>query len=241
MDITVLGCSGTYAAPGNACSGYLVQAGGFSLVADLGPGSLSRLSGLIGLDRVGAVVISHSHPDHWLEMPILRNALRYVLGIVGLDVYATAETWTLFEMICPELDQTFIPHVITDGDDVTIGPINVRFARTDHPPETLSMRFDHGDQSIAYSADTGPGWSFAELGTGIDLGVCEATYLDAERARSVHLTAAQAGSGTRAAGVRSLVLTHLIPGADESEYRRQASETYGAPVHIASPGATFTP
>ncbi len=241
MDITVLGCSGTYAAPGNACSGYLVRADGFSLVADLGPGSLSRLSGLAGLEQIDAVVISHCHPDHWLELPVLRNALRYVLGISGLDVYATNETWTQFEAICPELDSAFVPHVITDGDDPKIGPIDVRFARTDHPPETLSMRFDHGGQSIAYSADTGPGWSFAELGAGIDLGICDATYLDEERAAGMHLTAEQAGSISRSAGVRSLVLTHLIPGADESEYRRVGSEAYGSPVHLASPGAAFTP
>jgi len=241
MDVTVLGSSGTYGGPGNACSGYFIQADGFALAADLGPGTLSRLGGLTDLAQLDAIVISHSHPDHWLELPILRNALRYVLEAGPLDVFATAETWSLLEGVCHEIAPTFVPHVITDGDDVKIGPLRVRFARTDHPPETLSMRFDYDGRSLAYSADTGPGWSFSALGSGIDLGICEGTYLDEERAAGVHLTAAQAGAVDRQAGVQSLVLTHLVPGADEVEYLRQASETYGAPVHLATPGAIFTP
>ena len=37
-------------------------------------------------------------------------------------------------------------------------------------------RIDGGGRTLGYSADTGPGWSLAELGTGLDLVLCEATY-----------------------------------------------------------------
>ena len=43
MRLTVLGCCGSYAAPGGACSGYLVQGGGKNLWLDAGPGTLANL------------------------------------------------------------------------------------------------------------------------------------------------------------------------------------------------------
>jgi len=242
LSLCVLGCSGTYASPGNACSGYLVRAGGFRMLLDCGPGTLAALGSQIDIADLDAIVLSHSHPDHWLELPVLRNALRYVLGIEGLAVYGTAETLTLAEPLCAgELAPTFEWTVITDSEDRMVGPCRVRTSRTDHPPETLSIRVDLGDQSLAYSADTGPRWGFEELGSGIDVAICEATYLDAERAGGVHLTATEAGERGRSAGVSQLVLTHLIPGADSSEYLRAGAEAYGAPVHLATPGAIFTP
>ena len=50
------------------------------------------------------------------------------------------------------------------------------FRRTDHSFETLAVRIDGEVGALGYSADTGPGWSLAELGTGLDLVLCEATY-----------------------------------------------------------------
>ncbi len=242
FDVTVLGSSGTYAAPGNACSGYLIRADGARILMDCGPGTLSTLGAHLDLAQLDAVLLSHAHPDHWLELPILRNALQYVLGTEGLPVYGTAETLSLAEsLVRSGLGPALEWHVITDGDELGVGPVRVRCSRTDHPPETLAFRVDHHSGSIAYSADTGPGWEMAALGTGIDVAICEATYLDAERAGGVHLTAAQAGTTARKADVASLVLTHLIPGADQEEYRRAAAETYGAPVLIATPGATHSP
>lgn len=242
FDITVLGCSGTYGAPGNPCSGFLVRADGASILMDCGPGTLPVLGELVELESLDAVLLSHAHPDHWLELPVLRNALQYVLDRRGLPVYGTAETLALAESLSrsglgPSIDW----HLITDGDDLTVGPVRVRCSRTDHPPETLAFRIDHDGRSIAYSADTGPGWSLTELGEGIDVALCEATYLDPERAGGVHLTATEAGERGREARVGSLVLTHLIPGANPDEYRRVAADAYGAPVLIAEPRRTFTP
>jgi len=239
--LTVLGSSGSYAGPGNACSGYLISAGDARIVMDCGPGTLSRLGEHVDLARLDAVLLSHSHPDHWLELPILRNALRYVLGREGLDVYGTAETRVLAEHLSGDLAPTFRWHDITAGDELDVGPLRVRTSRTDHPPETLALRLDHDGRSLVYSADTGPEWDMADLGEGIDLALVEATYLDEWQTGGVHLSARQAGRMAREAGARSLVLTHLLPGADVEEYRRAAAEAYGAPVHVAEPGATFTP
>lgn len=242
LSATVLGCSGTYAAPDNACSGYLVDGDGFRVLVDCGPGTLANLQHHLRPDGLDAVLISHSHPDHWLELPVLRNALKYLLGRSGLPVFGTVETLELAEPLCGgRLSPPFEWRTISDSDELKLGPMEVRFARTAHPPETLSMRFDLGDAGLAYSADTGPGWSFAELGRGIDLGICEATFLDRDRLAGggTHMSAAQAGEGARRSGVDRLVITHLVPGSDPAEHRAEAADAYGAPVEVASVGARF--
>jgi ribonuclease BN (tRNA processing enzyme) len=85
------------------------------------------------------------------------------------------------------------------------------------------VRVDAGGRSLAYSADTGPDWSVAELGEGVDLFVCEASLTEAEEGRVQHLSAAQAGAMAAAAGVGRLVLTHVVPGVDPEAQRAAAA------------------
>lgn len=248
MKVTILGCSGTYAAPGCACSGYLVQSAGVSVLLDAGPGTLAELQRHIALEDLDALLISHSHPDHWVEAPVMRNALRYVLGREGLPVYSTAETLGLIDEICHEhVSPTFEMSQIEDTSEIVVGPLRVRCSRTDHPPETLAFCLDDGERRFAYSADTGPDWSFAEFGGSVDLGICEATFRDGtptaiEAASSpigIHMTALEAGAMARASAARSLIITHLLPGADRAGARAEAASAYGADVGVAGAGVVL--
>lgn len=67
-------------------------------------------------------------------------------------------------------------------------------------------------QSMAFVMDTRPCAGVATLLEGADLAVVEATFQDGDEDladRFAHLTASQAGTAARAAGVRRLVLTHF--------------------------------
>lgn len=236
LAVTVLGCSGTYAGPDNACSGYLVRGGGTSVLLDAGPGTLSSLQHHIRPTAVDAVVISHSHPDHWGDVPVMRNALHYVLGHSGVPLFSTAETLGYLEAVFPGgLGEAFRPEVISDGSEIRIGTLRIRCSRTAHPPETLGFRVDLDRRSVAYSADTGPAWSLGELGPGIDLGICEATWLEADGfvVDDLHMTAAQAGRLARGDGVARLLATHVPPTGSWDLAVAEASDAYGAPVDPA--------
>ena len=245
LSVTILGSAGTFAHVDNPCSGYLVRSPTTTIWVDCGPGTFAALQSHLALGDVDAIVVSHEHPDHWVELPVVRNAARYALGLSGLAVYGTAGTQGLAETVLGgDLAPTLVWTTVTDRFELTVGDIGIRFARTDHPVETLAMRFESGGRVLAYSADTGPVWSFRSLdpvGDGFDLALCEATLDPADAGATQHLSAAQAGSMARAAGVRRLALTHLYAGT-ERDRLDQAGEpgAFGGPVEVARPGRTFT-
>ncbi len=123
------------------------------------------------------------------------------------------------------------------------------FAPTVHYVETYTVRVDGpAGEVLVYSADTGPQWTLDGLTSGsalfagraegrhaVDLLVCEATGLEGdERPDFLHLSARQAGVLGRSSGARRLLLTHLWPGNDPEDHRREAAETYGQAVEIAA-------
>ena len=239
LSITVLGCDGSFAGPGGACSGYLVSSGSTHVWVDCGPGTLANLQEHVSLDDLSAIVISHAHPDHWVELPVAHNALHYYLGRKGVPLFATLETFRRFEAFKgAPISSTFSSHPITHGSEFTIDGIAFRCAVTDHPVETLSMRIEAAGRSLAYSADTGPGWHLTALGE-VDLAVVEATLRADQSGMAPHLTTTEAGERARAAGAGRLVITHLPPGADREAHRDEAAFAYGAEVQVATISARF--
>lgn len=232
LTLTVLGTSGSYPGPGMACSGYLARDESTCVWIDAGSGTLANLQRFVGLGDVDAVVLSHAHPDHWSDIEGYNVALTYGRARrEGVPVYAPAG---VRELTSGTMEPAFDWHVVADGDHVGIGGLSVSFSRTDHGPETLACRVDGDGSSLAYSADTGPGWSFSALGGPVDLALCEASYTDDKQGAPGHLTARQAGAMARVAGARSLLLTHLWPTIDRSQSEAEATEAFGAPVAVAT-------
>ena len=68
MELVVLGADGSWPSVGGAASGYLVRHDGFVLWVDLGTGTMANLQEHIGLYDVGAVLVSHVHADHLVDL-----------------------------------------------------------------------------------------------------------------------------------------------------------------------------
>ncbi len=240
LTVTVLGASGSYAGPGGACTGFLVRSAAARVWLDAGPGTFANLQQHVSLSELSALVLSHEHPDHWLELPVVCSALRHYEPRPALPVYGTAGTLALAETLSPALGEIIDWQVVADGDEVMIGDQRWRFSQTDHYVETLGSRVDVNGRSFAFTADTGPGWSVAALGNGIDLVISESTFLsDLEPEGILHLSARQAGALAAAAGAGRLVLSHLAPGADAEAHRQEAAEAFGGPVAVATIGDTY--
>jgi len=236
LNLTVLGCSGTYAAPGGACSGYLVDDGATHVWIDTGSGTLANLQRHIGFDAVDAIVLTHEHPDHWADLEGFVNVLRYIAPRQGVPVYAPAG---LRERTYSETEPNLDWHTVADGHRVSVGPIELCFSQTDHGPETLAVRVDGKGRSLGYSADTGPAWSLEALGPGLDLALCEATVPKEMEGTMQHLSAGQAGRSAKVAGVGRLLLTHLWPTLDRAQARREGAEGFGGPAEVAVVGGRY--
>jgi ribonuclease BN (tRNA processing enzyme) len=235
LSLTVLGCSGSYPGPGGACSSYLVRSSTTTLWLDAGSGSLANLQRHVGILDVDAVVLSHEHPDHTGDLAGFYVACKYYLKRSRVPVYAPSGVASTLYYSGPPIDW----FDVADGSQAEVGDLRLTFSRTDHGPETLAVRVDGEGGSLGYSADSGPAWSLAKLGPGLDLALCEATYLSDSEGRAQHMSARQAGQSARDAGVGRLVLTHQQPGVDAEAARAEAIAAFGRDVDVASVGAVF--
>lgn len=265
MKLTILGSSGTYAAQGGACTGYLIDAGGVKVWLDCGPGTLGRLGDFVKLEELAAIVISHEHPDHCLEMPVLYNALRYHCPRSPLKVFGTVGTKALIAQIVRHpLELVCDWHVVTSGDEVGIGGGRWSFDRTDHPPETLAVKVQADGRSLVFSSDTGPGWAGENFAESADVLLCEATFahdapvtatsedassptafdsqpgaVPARPLGTKHLLASEAADIARRLRVSRLLLTHLSPGSDPDVHLRETYDRFDGKVEVVKDYATY--
>ncbi|MGI9624657.1 MAG: MBL fold metallo-hydrolase [Acidimicrobiales bacterium] len=241
LSVTILGASGSYAGPGGACTGLLVRSPAANVWLDAGPGTLANLQEHVGLRELSAIVLTHEHPDHWLELPVVYAAVRHYEHRKPVPVYGTAGTLALAETMCPALPEAFDWRLIEDRDTASIGDQEWHWSRTDHYVETMASRVDVGESSFVFTADTGPKWDITQLGTGFDLLVSESTFLSSNEPEGIlHLSARQAGSIASEAGARRLILSHLAPGEEPAAHAAEAEAAYGAPVDIAAIGQVYS-
>lgn len=242
VELTVLGCSGSYpAGDRGACSGYLLRDGATALWLDCGNGTFAQLQRHLPVEDLTAVVLTHEHPDHCVDLYGLHVMLRYGLERHDLPVYAPPGLGEhLGTLVRGDWGDAFDWHVIDDGSATTIGSLGLRFSRTDHPPPTYAVECRSGASRLVYTADTGPRWSVEQFDPGADLVLSEATYLHDDKGTAIHLSAREAGERARAAGAGALMLTHLWPEVDPKASQAEGSHAFGAPVTLARPDLTVT-
>lgn len=237
MELTVLGSSGSFGAPasGGPCSGYLVREGDTSVWLDCGNGTFSVLQEHLPVADLSAVVISHAHPDHCVDLYGLHVLYRYGIERTGVPVYAPAGVREQLGALVDGWQETFEWHAVDGGDALSVGGLELRFSRTDHPPPTLAVEARADDKRLVYTADTGPGWSVEAFEPGADLVLSEASFLHDHRPTALHISAHEAGTNARAARARRLMITHLWPTLDPTASVEEASEAFGDPVTLAAP------
>jgi len=246
--LTIVGCSGSFPGPRSAASCYLVEADGFRLLIDLGNGAVGSLQRHIDLADIDAILVSHLHPDHCIDLLPLyvartydprRSFDRLPVRVPAGGAAHLAQAYGRAEQ--PGLDASYDFSEWTPGSH-QFGPFTVTVARMAHPVETWGMRVEQDGAVLAYSADTGPCDALLDLARDADLALVEAAFesgRDDHASPDLHLTARQAGQAATDAGVRRLVLTHLPPWNDPEVARRDAQGAFEGPVEMAFAGATY--
>jgi ribonuclease BN (tRNA processing enzyme) len=241
FELTVLGSAGSHTLPGRMCSGYLVRADGLHLLLDAGNGSTANLQRFVGVADLDAVIVSHRHVDHCIDLVGCFYNLYFDPDVEHrLPLHAAGEVYdTLTGVMSRDsamaFDEVFDHHQVGHGDRLELGPAQVTFARSVHPPPTVSTRVEVAGRTLVYSGDSAGGEDLVAIARGADLLLCEATWTgDAEDyPPGIHLTARGAAAVARRADVGRLVLTHLTGGTDPERALTEAAEEFDGPIELA--------
>jgi ribonuclease BN (tRNA processing enzyme) len=240
----VLGGSGAWPTAAQACSGYLVQDDGFTLLIDPGYATLPRLLEQVAVRDVDAVLISHGHPDHCADLnPLLRARAMADDPPPALEVHTLPGAIdAVLALDSPRtLAGAFAVREFTAGQRFGIGPFDVRTWLLPHFVPNAGIRLASGTGTVAYTGDTGPSPDIAVLARDAGALLAEATFPRRVPADSAAFlsSALQAGQHAAAAGAGALLLTHLWPGTDPAAALAAAGESYPGPVSVARPGLTL--
>ncbi|HWK11261.1 MAG TPA: MBL fold metallo-hydrolase [Vicinamibacterales bacterium] len=249
------------AAPANA-----IVIGDRTYVIDCGNGVARQLAlAHIPLTTIRHVFITHHHSDHdadygnllllaWGDRlttrvdtwgpPPLRRMTKLFLEMNQPDITVRER-----DEGRPPLGPLIHPHEVDgDGDVMRDDVVRVTAARVEHPlvPVALAYRFDCPDRSIVFSGDTRRSDHLVALARGADVLVHEVllpSRLPGNMSEALrlhimnsHTAAEDAGRVAAAAGVKMLVLTHLVPTeppAPDDEWMAPARRHFTGRIVVA--------
>jgi ribonuclease BN (tRNA processing enzyme) len=255
--VKVVALGGSAAGPntGAGCAGFLITEGDTSVVIDLGPGTLLELRNHVDYRALSAIVISHYHLDHILDLAALRFLAKYnpvpMDGKIPLWVPpGSGDRFAQWGTVFGDpsegdfLEAVFDVNEYDPVQSLPIGVLSISFARTVHPVPAWAMRVSRTDGGdFGYTADTGPAalpdlveffWDIALL-TSEATEPPEPTPWNGSRG---HLTPAEAGRLATGAGAKTLMLTHRWEELGLDRGAAEAQTAFAGPVMIAQPGLT---
>lgn len=239
--LTVLGSCGAWPEAGRAASGFLLEHDGFRLVLDLGYATLPRLLAHCPDGDVDAVVVTHEHPDHCVDLHGLYR-VRYFAAErrPRVPLYCTPGVMTRLGPLEPDGSLTDVFDVRQLPGQYDVGPFRLESRLLPHYVPNAGVRLTASGLTVAYTGDTGPDAALAWLGSDADLFVVEATgqaegvgVLRDPPTPRFHLRAGEAGEWASRAGAERLMLTHFWPGLDRAVSRSEAQAAFGGQVMIA--------
>ena len=224
------------------CSGYLVSHDGYHLWMDAGTGTFARVQEHVQVEDIGAMLITHGHADHFLDIIPHFYARHYGrMGAPGLPFFSPEGFMDYAAMLVSEagrdvMSEAYAMNHIRDGASFELGPFPIEAVEMTHiGVYSLGYRIRAGGHLLAFTGDTGPCENAIELARDADLFMCEATYQDDSELTYFHMSARQAAEHAAAAGVKRLVLTHITPDLDTGVSLEQAADAYDGPVDVATP------
>lgn len=231
-----------------------MEAGDVRLVLDLGNGTLERLQRICDSFDITALFFSHLHPDHCADFTGLITVRRYFPNPPHrprerrLPVYAPAEAPGRFAALhAPseadrretDLSDVFDFRSLRPGT-FQVGDVEVTAAPMAHICEAWAFRVSHAGRSLVYTGDTARCAELDRLASDADVLLAEASWANQDgHPENLHMTGKDAGQVARDAGVRRLLLTHVLPWTDKDAVFADASEAFSGQVTVVEEGAVF--
>ena len=246
IQLDVLGAGPAYTdRPGASGAAYLLRAADTTLVLDLGQGSFTRLAGTLEPSTVTAVVVSHLHPDHFIDLVALRHYLRWqfhpprrvrVIGPAGLGQRLDAlHAEPGFSAAALDIE------ALSAGAD-EIGALAIRAARVTHTADSYGFRVSlrEGGPGLVYSGDCGRAEDLDDLVQPGDTILAEVSFGPGPvPPGAAHLDGPAVGALATRTGAGEVLLTHLQMGFDDLATITSVRDCFDGPVTLVSPGDRY--
>ncbi len=244
MDLHVVGAGPSYTdRPGATGASYLLRRGDASLLLDLGQGSFPRLAGLLDPARLDGILISHLHPDHFVDLVSLRHYLRWepprgrrvrVVGPAGLaDRIDALHAEPGFTAEALDVEALRAGRLEVAGFEIEVAPVT-------HTESSFGFRVagdDPAGPGLVYSGDCGRAEDLEPLIRSGDTLLSEVSFGPGPAVEGAgHLDGPMvAGLATRS-GAGRVLLTHLQMGFDRAETIASVKAGFDGPVELVDPG-----
>ena len=253
LRLTVLGASPAWANPGWACSGYLVSSGTDHILLDCGFGVLSRLRQHLPLDQLRAVLISHLHADHFIDLVSLRYGLKYgkLRSDPALPLFVPPGGAEFLAGLGAALDgdpgffdDTYTLAEYDPDKQLSLGSLGVAFTLVKHYIPAYAMAIN-ARRRLVYSGDAAPCAALVDLARGADVLLCEAGINGAHEddpnpSNRGHMTALEAARLASEAGVERLLLTHYKFDSERQPDAQCAARTaFSGPLEFVREGLVY--
>ena len=133
----MLGSAGTWPGPGGATCGHLLSHEGTHVWLDAGTGTFARLQEHIGIDDIAAIVVTHGHTDHFIDVLPAFYARHYGgMGAPGLPFYSPDGFVEGMSLLVSEngrnvMDEAYAFRTVKGGDSFEVGPLPIHGVRHD--------------------------------------------------------------------------------------------------------------
>jgi ribonuclease BN (tRNA processing enzyme) len=249
MELLVVGSGAAYPdKPGTASSCYVVSHGGATLCLDMGQGSFAGLAGRMKPADLAGVVISHLHPDHFVDLVALRHYLRYEFDPPRrLRVIAPTGLAGRLDGVTGEADFAAGTLEIEDRGEgqIEVGPFLVESRRVTHTGDSFGTRVTlaaapHGP-GLVYSGDCGRAADLAPLIRPGDVLLSEVAFGPGPvPVPDLHLDGSAVGRLATETRVSRVLLTHLQMRRDPVATLAAVRAEYGGPVSLVGDGERVT-
>ena len=247
VELTILGNYGAYAPANGACSGYLLKIDGYQIMLECGNGAFSKALKYTDVSKLGMVIISHLHADHYSDLYCLRQALKYQmregLRTEPVILYLPGGSEALMAEF-KALDDVFMVVELEDAKAELndFGLFQLGFFAVQHQIPTYGVQlFAGGEKVLTYTADTG--WYPALEASCRDSRflLAEASLKEYERVDrgDTHMTARQAAMLAQNSGAPNLILTHFFPEYNLNQLRREAEAHFEGTLYMSASGKKY--
>ena len=247
LELEVLGAGPAYTdRPGATGAAYLVRHGSTAILLDLGQGSFPRLAGAIEPSSLDAVVVSHLHPDHFIDLVALRHYLHWEFR-PGRHVRVIAPAGLAARLDALHDEPGFTAAAL-DVEDVvpgvrTVGELTIEARRVMHTEDSHAYRVtrtDGGSPGLVYSGDCARSEDLDPLIRPGDTLLSEVSFGPGPvPAGGPHLDGPAVGALAARRAVGEVFLTHLQMGFDEAATIDAVRDAFDGPVALVTPGGRF--